>query len=149
MTDQPEYTLPNGQVAKWNEQSQTYQVSDAKTPEEVAGAKALMETAVKWGKRLITWGAWMLAGFMLKIFLSVADQFDNYSARPVAAAVGEALGMLFKVMLGGAVCLLLLALFIEFFKGHTGPQKKAVKHEDTKTDKRLSAQKTEAQKLLS
>lgn len=97
-----EFILPDGRKAVFNQATGGYFI-EGTTEEALLKAtetmqlKGLHSLAVKRIRQVLNVVFWGLVAFIVKVFISVADQFDNHSARPVAEGVGKTIGIAFGV----------------------------------------------------
>lgn len=100
MGEFPEFFLPDGRKAVFNQATGGYFI-EGTTEEALLKAtetmqlKGLHSLAVKRIRQVLNVVFWGLVAFIVKVLLSVADQFDNHSARPVAEGVGKTIGIAF------------------------------------------------------
>lgn len=167
----PDFQLPNGQTARWDNDLQRYvtetptvEAADKKVEfEQLAGLRSVIVKRLRQLSHLIFWA---LVFLVLKIILSVGDYFDDYVAKPVAQGIGTALGVLVQVLFVLIAVGVLWALGMEYTRrgkpdGHT---MKPAEQEQTEEDflqigshekKALpsrnrweASQKSDAQKLI-
>lgn len=115
----PDFMLPDGNALVFDITTGAYYIIPAGKAKEEALAElrpkalerklhALVVTRLKQFINVLFWGA---VAFIVKLLISVADQFENYAAKDVAKNVGQTLYVVFAIAIVAALAIGIIGFF--------------------------------------
>jgi hypothetical protein len=107
MGEFPEVQLPNGQKATFDEKAGAYTIENSGLKQmEAEHLTALYLLSVKRLRQLVQVVFWAVVCLVVKASISIADEFDNYAAKPAAQNIAETFGF------ASSIFIMVLVLFI-------------------------------------
>ena len=154
-----EFVLPDGRKAIWDETVGGYFIEGTETETVLKGMetvqmKGLHTLAVQCLRQLVQVCFWAVVAIVVKASISIADNFDNYAAKPTAHHIAETFGFassLFIMLLLLFIVACVLWLFFGDFRKAVKvwkPEQEVVQHSNKKQRRAAKPISSHAQNTL-